>query len=87
MYKGDNGASCVYMSCITSDPHMSTKMFFKSLYWSIRAIVSKWGILSLQRDKGRPSMHDVRGVVTHAITVLVTFQISINMKVESLLLK
>ena len=58
MYMGSNGAICVYVRCITSDLRMSSKMYFKGLYWSIKDMVSKWGIVSLHRDKGRPSRHD-----------------------------
>ena len=31
-------------------------------------MLSKWGIVSLHRDKGRPSRHDAIGVENHAIT-------------------
>ena len=70
MYNGDNGTRCVYVSCITSDMCMSSKMFLKGLNWSIRAIVSKWGILSLHREKGRPLRHDARVLENHATTLI-----------------
>ena len=67
MYMGDNGASCVYVSCRILTRMYLQKEFFEGFNWSIREMVSKWDILSLHMDGEIPSKHDVLDVENHAI--------------------
>ena len=53
----------------TCNPCVSSKVVFKGLNRSIRAMVSKWGIVRLHSDKEIPSNHDISSLENHAITI------------------